>query len=64
MRQSSPASGSHGQYLLSEIRPENGIVTASAKSAAARSNISKFRGVRTYGNKMFFISIADLIVSK
>ena len=45
--QNSLAFGSQGQYSLSEILPENGTVNAKARSAAARSNINKFRGVRT-----------------
>ena len=50
-RHISPASGLHGQYLLSIILPENGIVKAKARSAAARSNIKRFLGVRTYDIK-------------
>ena len=48
IRQNSPESDPHGQYLLSINLPENGIVKAKARSAAARSNINRFRGVRTY----------------
>ena len=51
MRQNSPASEPHGQYLLSITLPENGIVKAKARSAAARSNINRFLGVRTYDIK-------------
>ena len=55
IRQNSPAFGSHGQYLLKIIFPENGIVKASARSAAARSNINRFRGVRTYKFENYII---------
>ena len=57
IRQNSPAFGPHGQYLLRIIFPENGIVKARARSAAARSNINRFRGVRTYYIEMKIILI-------
>ena len=45
--QNARASDPQGQYLLRIIRAENGMVKANARSAAARSNINKLRGVRT-----------------
>ena len=52
MRQNTPESDPHGQYLLRTNLPENGIVKAKARSAAARSNINRFLGVRTYNIKL------------
>ena len=59
IRQNSPAFGSQGQYLLKIMFPENGIVKASARSAAARSNINRFRGVRTYKFENYIIIITN-----